>query len=372
MTEKLRITLVCVSLRGGGTERIVSRIANRFAFLHKVVIITVVPGQPFFPLDESISVWQPELSNASTGKVGRLLRQLHHLFIGCRRAKPGVCLVFGEDIAAAATLMARMAGARTIWVFFRGRPERSLTGLNGRLNPLFLKLANRLFVQTVAGFEALRGSYPARKMVVWPNPLELPAEVSPPAERERLIINVGSIGRLKNQKGLLNVFEKIQLRECWRLMFVGDGPGRTDLQEAATASDRAALVSIEGERQDVDALLDQAAIFAFSSFSEGFPNALAEAMAAGCACISYDCPTGPTELIEHGVNGFLVELGDEEAYARLLQRLIDDTALRARFSHNARESMKRFEAGAVLAKLDQLMEEITEAQGERRKAHGKS
>lgn len=96
-------------------------------------------------------------------------------------------------------------------------------------------------------------------------------------------------------------------------------------------------------------------------------------MAAGCACISYDCPTGPAELIEHGVNGFLVESGNEVEYTRFLQRLMDEPELRALFSHNARESMRRFEAGAVLARLEGMIEEVArQAQGSRRKVQRKS
>jgi GalNAc-alpha-(1->4)-GalNAc-alpha-(1->3)-diNAcBac-PP-undecaprenol alpha-1,4-N-acetyl-D-galactosaminyltransferase len=111
------------------------------------------------------------------------------------------------------------------------------------------------------------------------------------------------------------------------------------------------------QRKDVEQLLLDSSIFAFTSLTEGFPNALAEAMAAGCACISYDCPTGPSELIEHGVNGFLVAPGDEAEYARLLQQLMNDADLRATFSRKARKCMEQFEAGLVMQRLKGMIEE---------------
>jgi len=357
MAEQTRITLVCVSLRGGGTERVVSRLADHLAASHDVSIVTLAPRQPFFPLRQSVTVVQPELPEPGSSRLVRYIRQLAHLYARSKEQNADLCLVFGEDIAGAVTIISRLAGIGRVWVFLRGTPARSLQGRNGVLNPRILRLAERIFLQTEAGKQALSASYPASKLTVWPNPVKIPGSVSSQEHRKRLIVNIGSIGRLKNQAALLRIFEQLESSGDWQLLFVGDGPERAALMASVSTSAAASRIWLEGEQKNVAPYLNRAAIFAFTSLSEGFPNALAEAMAAGCACISYECPTGPSELIEHGVNGFLIEPGDETEYTRLLQRLVDDAELRARFSRNARESMARFDAAVVMGRLEEMIEE---------------
>ncbi len=210
-------------------------------------------------------------------------------------------------------------------------------------------------MQTHEARRRLAGHYPAVKLEVWPNPLELADAVSPMSGRESLILNVGSIGRLKNQEALLRVFARLEQPQGWRLAFVGDGPDRPKLQQSAGDLGIAGFVRFEGERQDVQLYFAEAAVFAFTSLSEGFPNALAEALAAGCACISYDCSAGPSELIEHGVNGYLVPMGDEDRFVELLQKLILDVGLRQGFAASAVASMRPFEADVVMSQLERAL-----------------
>ena len=353
----MRISLVCISLRGGGTERIVCRMANYLVARHDATIITLAPGECFYELHPKVRVVQPVMDRKPAAKPLRVLSQMKHLFTASRREGAEVCLIFGEDITAIGILLARLAGTRTVWGFFRGTPQRSLSGLTGALNPWACKLASRVVVQTAAARTALAGAYPTERLHVWPNPIEVPEHFTPQAARQSMILNIGSIGRLKNQEALLRIFKQLHRGGNWRLTFVGDGPGRLALEAESAKFLEKDTVFIAGEVRDVAAYFSRAKIFAFTSLSEGFPNALAEAMAAGCACISYDCPTGPSELIEHGVSGFLVEPGDEAEYARLLQRLIDEPHLRERFSRNARKSMERFEESMVMDRLEELIED---------------
>lgn len=348
----MRVSLVCVSLRSGGTERIVSRISNHFVIRHNVEIVTLTRGEQFYALDGKVVIAQPAASVQNTPKLVRVVYQLGHLYSSIRRHKPDLCLIFGEDIGGLATLTARLAGASQTWVFFRGTPARSMRGLNGILNPVLCRLAKRIMVQTRAAKETLGGLYPRRRLGVWPNPIELPETVRPMSERDSVIVNVGSFGRLKNQEGLVRIFESLTRKGQWGLEFIGEGPSRALLEQEVNKLGLSASVAFSGEVKGVAAQLNRASIFAFTSLSEGFPNALAEALAAGCACVSYDCPTGPGDLIEDAVNGFLVPLGDEPQFARRLQQLMDDKLLRERFSEAARVSMGRFEAEVIMGKLE--------------------
>src|SRR5690606_30500414 len=128
----------------------------------------------------------------------------------------------------------------------------------------------------------------------------------------------------------------------WKLCFLGDGQHQVAVKEKSRTSTLVDHIKFEGNRPDVDTWYQKSSVFAFTSTSEGFPNALGEAMAHGCACISFDCVAGPSELIDDGVNGFLIPEGDHALYVQRLKQLMVVEELRIRFGKNAMEKMKQF------------------------------
>lgn len=271
-------------------------------------------------------------------------------------ARPDLVLCFGEPIAPVILPIARLQGKRVI-VFNRASPLTSLHGRRGLLNPLTYPLAHRVVVQSHRSIELLRRRYRFSRFEVLPNPVDIPARASAIEQRQNRVLNVGTLGGKKNQEALISAFASTRPGTPWSLEFVGDGPHRNALEKLREKLKLKDSVHFLGQRSDVNEMLQGSPIFAFTSLTEGFPNALAEAMAAGCACISYDCPTGPSELIEHGVNGFLVEPGNEAEYTRLLQELMERPDLCTMFSRNARSSMSRFETGAVMSRLEEMIKE---------------
>ena len=84
---------------------------------------------------------------------------------------------------------------------------------------------------------------------------------------------------------------------------------------------------------------------------EGLPNALIEAMTAGLPCISFDCDTGPRDLIEDGKNGFLVPVGDIDLLVERIENLIQNTELRKKFAKNAIKTTKKFKTETIAAEV---------------------
>jgi GalNAc-alpha-(1->4)-GalNAc-alpha-(1->3)-diNAcBac-PP-undecaprenol alpha-1,4-N-acetyl-D-galactosaminyltransferase len=88
-------------------------------------------------------------------------------------------------------------------------------------------------------------------------------------------------------------------------------------------------------------------IFAFTSSSEGFPNVVGEAMSAGLPVVAYDCVAGPSDLIEDGVNGFLVPLFNGDNFEEKLMMLMDDEEMRIRMGKASRNLIEKYSSESI-------------------------
>jgi glycosyltransferase involved in cell wall biosynthesis len=141
-----------------------------------------------------------------------------------------------------------------------------------------------------------------------------------------------AVGRLHSQKGhrlLIDALAPLlNMSPAWRLMIVGEGPLRAELQRHVDALECREQIRLLGFRDDVARLLKSAELFVLPSLWEGQPNVVLEAMAAGLPVIASDVE-GVRELIEPGVSGVIVEPGNEAALRAAIRALLDSPAQRA-------------------------------------------
>jgi glycosyltransferase involved in cell wall biosynthesis len=152
---------------------------------------------------------------------------------------------------------------------------------------------------------------------------------------------IGWVGRLDPVKGLevlLAAFERMAGSREARLLLVGDGPMAPTVRRILTERRLWGQVSMLGARSDVASLLKACGMFVLPSFTEGFPNALLEAMAVGLPVVTSDVP-GCHDLVTHEVNGLLAPAGDAEGLASAMSRLLDDAELAGRLGRVARETV---------------------------------
>jgi glycosyltransferase involved in cell wall biosynthesis len=168
-------------------------------------------------------------------------------------------------------------------------------------------------------------------------------------------------GRLRREKGfdlLITAFALVHRdRPSWRLRICGSGHLRRELRAQAVAEGLADVVELPG-RRDLSDEMARASIFALSSRFEGFPIVLLEAMRKGMAVVSFDCPTGPRELIDDHQNGILVPVGDTAALAAGIVELIDDDDLRRRCAAAAELSAQRYSPEEIGARWETLLADV--------------
>ena len=168
-------------------------------------------------------------------------------------------------------------------------------------------------------------------------------------------------GRLTGQKGfdlLLPAWAQVAAKHPdWRLRICGEGQMRKKLEAQIEELGLAESVELPGAC-DMNEAMGSASIFVMSSRYEGFPLILIEAMSKALAVVSFDCPTGPADVIESGRNGILVELGDVDGLARGLLELIEDEDLRRRCGPAAAETAREFRIENVGPMWEDLFAEL--------------
>lgn len=148
-------------------------------------------------------------------------------------------------------------------------------------------------------------------------------EVVPDAtDLEPVVLGVGS---LKPSKGFLVLLEAVAMvREtrAVRLIVLGEGPQRSELERAAHDLGIADVVDLPGFEPNPFAYMARAAVYVLASEREGLPGALVQAMACGCPVVATDCRSGPREVLEDGAHGALVPVGDARAMADAISAAI--------------------------------------------------
>lgn len=140
----------------------------------------------------------------------------------------------------------------------------------------------------------------------------------------RVILAVGRLTLQKDFSVLLRAFFRVRMKEDVRLVIVGDGNQRANLEAEIAELDLRGSVDLVGFQMNPVSFMMQADLFVLSSAYEGFGNVLVEALACGCPIVSTDCPSGPREILADGQWGRLVPVGDEVALAEAIVQALNE------------------------------------------------
>jgi glycosyltransferase involved in cell wall biosynthesis len=186
----------------------------------------------------------------------------------------------------------------------------------------------------------------------------------PGAKADLASRTIYAAGRFRYQKGfdlLIPAFATVAARHPdWRLRLRGTGRLRERLETLIDDHGLDGVVTLEGPAEDIGADMAKASLFVLSSRFEGFPLILIEAMSKGMGVVSFDCPTGPSDIVEDHRNGLLVPRADVDALAAAMLEMIEDEPLRRRCAAAAVESAQRYTLEAIGPKWLELLQTLRE------------
>ena len=364
----MRVTLVIFSLAGGGAQQVISFMANYWAAKGwQITLLTYDDGSevPSYGLHPAVMHRPLGIERQSKNPIQGAVRNLKRLSALRRVIKEGApqaVIAFFDKINVRMILATR--GLRLpVIVSERSDPACYSIGMVWNILRRWSYRHATCVVTLTADALAYFSAAVRQKGLVIPNAVSVPPGGSGAnaQQREKTVIGVGRLAHVKGFDQLLGAFSAIAPRNReWSLVIWGEGQLRSKLETLRDDLGLHGRVLFPGWTREPAEKMRRAGLFVLSSRYEGFPNALCEAMACGLPVVSFDCPSGPREIIRDGIDGILVPPDDVQALATVMDRLMQDESERERLASRAVDVVARFGVEKVMGMWEEaLMEAAT-------------
>ena len=330
MSRRTDIALYLPNLDGGGAERMMVNLGG--GFVARGVAVDLVLAAAKGPYLAQVPPPVEVVDLSSPGVMSSLPKLVRYL----RREKPRTLLVTLNHAAVVALLAVRLAGVKTrVWV---RESNMMFPGKATSLKVRTLRLSVKRFYPWATGHigvsegvsedvQRFTGVSPEKVRTIY-NPVvtdDLARQAQAPLahpwfnedapELPPVILAAGRLTGQKDYPTLLRAFKEVRSQRPARLMVLGEGQQRGELETLTKELGIQADVSLPGFVDNPFAYMARADLFVLSSAWEGLPGVLIQAMACGCPVVSTNCPSGPREILEGGAYGPLVEVGDVQGLA---------------------------------------------------------
>lgn len=363
MTEnKRKILFLVPRMGGGGTERVISIIANNLCKKYCIRIATLVSRGDFYKLDPEVEVANAGYNINRKSKLTRsismgrnLLNAIFYVRNQIKTFQPDIIFSLLEEMDIVSHWALKGLRGRCVLI----HSERNdPTARKPRLQKILEKIYRKTDMlvcqsQTVSDYYGM-----VKHKTVIPNPVDL--SIYPPRAPESKPERIVAVGRLQEQKNFMlleKAFAKIADRYPDVTVTVyGEGPQRQLLEKTIEQDGLKDRFILYGASKDVLNEIKDAAIFAFSTSYEGFPNALVEAIALGIPVVTTDFATGVAREIVNERAGIVVPVGDVNAFANALKELLDNPEKRKMIRDHSREVLEPFAIDKIIAMWDNLFQ----------------
>lgn len=171
--------------------------------------------------------------------------------------------------------------------------------------------------------------------------------------KSKIAIAVGRNSYEKNFGLLLRLWKQIG-NKAWKLKIIGEGPL---LEENKKLVKELGIVNVEFVpfTKNIVDYYKEATIYLMTSRFEAFPMVLLEAKTCGCVCVSFDCETGPRDIIQNDMDGFLIPVGNNELFVSRVKLLMDNPSMCWKMGKQAIENSKLYTKEVILRKLEDII-----------------
>ena len=352
------------AMNGGGAQRVMANLTNGLLKKgHEVYLAYDMNQNCSFDLDSRIIC-----INSREGCVPNVWYKKTHLYRRsryllnirkiARRIQPDIAISFMTNVNADVILMLKglnipiIVSEHTNISRDRGR---KISFIHKKLYPL----AKAVTLLTQYDCDYWSGEY--KNIEYMPNPSDS-KKIHHNQERRNVVISAGRVTDWET-KGFDNLIRAWAIIEKnhpdWRLQIIGAGRD-CDFEYLKGLAKEVVAKNVDflGFRKDIQEIMSASAIYCLSSRHEGLPMVLIEAMNAGCCCVSFDCKTGPREIIDDNISGLLVRDQDVSDLVDKLTKVIENASLRNLLAKNAPSSVERYSTAKILEKWELLFEKV--------------
>ena len=354
----MHITFLLASLGSGGAERVVSLLANKMVERgHQLEIICLKFNDVYYQTDSRVKV------TLAMEQTTNRLTEVFWLRKYLKKQNPDVVIPFTEGVYCFTILSLLGTG---IPIIASERLDPAVMSQTRKfLKKLLLPYADWLVVQTQSIKEYFPKKIQAKTSIIY-NPVndevfhqiengELKIENG---ERVNCIISVGRLYPQKNQEMMIRAFAKVADEfPDWQLVIYGEGPLRESLELIVESLEMQGRVLLPGRTEYVIEELRKSKIFCMSSDYEGMSNSMIEAICVGLPIITTDV-SGVKELVEVGVNGFVVPCGDVDKLSTSFEKLMNSGQLINDFSKSSYAKRELFKIDSIVGQWEKLIQQV--------------
>ncbi len=343
----------------GGTERVLSIIANFLTERYNVTIISHIEGETPFTINENVKLKTLKMIDTDN-KVYRKIRPLFYL-----KELKGILLENNINIlitiGTTAGLMSLLAKPKHIklYTWIHHSYFEKLPIIDEIFKNYFLKRFEKIIVLNKTDVIYYQSKLINSKIVRIPNPLTFQTTKKSSLEN-KVIISAGRLTSIKGYDQLIKSFKLvIEKHPKWELKIFGEDHG--EKENLLTLIKNLKLennVKLMGETSDIFNEYLNSSIYVLSSKYECFPMVLLEAKACGLPIVSYDCDSGPRDIVNNAEDGFLITPGNIHEFANKIIYLIDNKEKRKIFGNNATIDSQKYHKEKIIKQWIDLIDDI--------------
>lgn len=346
----------------GGIERVIANLYNELSKEFEIILLTKDNKKSFYKLSDTISVYS--LNNyleldLKESKLKRIFSIIKNLIKGNIKLRKKLKEIDADYIYVVSPLDALEI------LFTKLRKQKLLISEHGSklgynkiydfIKKKIYSKAYKLIVPSTMDTELyLKDGYPA----VYIPHLNTFKNNNKNKLKNNIVINIGRYTDDKQQDILIDIWNELYINNDikeWELQIIGKGENREKLQNKIKNYRLENSIKLLPPKKNVNEYYEKASIFIFTSRYEGFGMVLLEAMSFGIPCISFDCPSGPRDILKNNKNGYLIENGNNIEFQNKLLKIMKNKNLLNKLGEGAYKTSRAWNNEKILEKWNKIL-----------------